>query len=316
MPTRFSAGRAFFAAIGRAFSELRLVAVLVGVNLFIGLLFAFPTLFPSMAALGHSSLAAHESFPSAIVFFQLGSIFSRGGAFFAGSAVLAIATSYAIQFFLSAGIAQRAWTEGPFRLSELLGASARLFGRNLRLFAWSLLGLLAVLVLIAGVTAGFYALDWPTVFTQKSEVWVFGHPLSFSAGIHLALVGLLFGFWRCSVDLGRVKVAAEDERKTRRAAWRSFKRMITSPLAWLGYSLLCAAGLLALLVMIRLHGSIAVTSTGKAWFALLITQVVVWVRLAFMVATYVYAAEIQRTTPPAPVPAPATEPTPVPAPAP
>jgi hypothetical protein len=298
-------------AIAWAFAELRLLATLLVVNLFVASIGALPVLFPSLQAFGHSGLERGRPFPSPAVWNDFSHLLQRSGAFLAGSVVLAGIAGYLVQFLVSSGIASRAWSAGPFRLADFLADVGRFLWRNVRLFLWSLLGLLVVVGLAVGSAVALDAAEQKTLFTAEGVEWLLDPPFTASSLAHLAFVLVLLTTWRASLDLARVKMVATGERKTRKLAWRALKQMLGSPGTLGSYAAVSALGLAAFLALTRVHGSIAETSTAKALLTIGVGQLVIWTRLAFVVAGYELVADLERRTPLSPPRLPLPEPVPV-----
>jgi hypothetical protein len=290
--------------IARAFAELRLLAFLLATNLLVALIGSIPYLLPALEAFGHSSLERGTAFPSIAVSISFLGILGQSAGFVGGSAAVSVLSAFALQIIVASGVAFRVWKGGRFRLSEFLEAIGRFFGRNLRLFLWSLIGLAVAVGLSAGSAAALNAAGWKTLFTSTGVEWFLEPPFTFTSLAHLAFVLILFALWRGSLDLARVKMVANDEKKTRKLAWQALKQMVRSPKVLAGYAAVSLVGVFALLVMLRLHGEIAVKGAGKAWLAIAVGELVLWVRLGFSVAGYAYLAEKERR-------APATQPVPV-----
>jgi hypothetical protein len=314
MSTNLNPLRAVGVSVSRAFSEVRLLAVLLSANLIVALGTSLLVLAPSFLHMGRSLSGRGLPFPSFQVITDLSRAVGPGTSFLVGGLGLSLVLAFGQQLFFAGGIAYRLWTGGPFTLSEFTRHCARLLGRNARLFLWSLLGLIPVVGVAAGTAALMKLAELPTLFTLKPEIWIFDTPFSGWSVAHLALVLVLYALWRSSVDLARVQILAEDLRKTRLAAWRALKRMLLSPRALLGYMAVALVGTLAVIGLMQLRAAVEVTTVGKAWLALILGQLVILGRLAFSVATSAFAVEVHRATPQpavaAPVPQEAQPPTP------
>jgi hypothetical protein len=175
---------------------------------------------------------------------------------------------------------------------------------------WSMLGLIPVLALCVGSGFLLHAFHKPTVFTLKPENWFLQSPFSAWSVGHLAFCLYVLSGWRASLDVARAQVFNDDLGKTRVAMWRGFKRVFSSPLAWLGYALLGALCAAAVLLTVHFHGMMRVDSTARAWLALLAAQGVVLVRLVGQLATVAYAVDLSRTMPAPEVEAPTPPPPP------
>lgn len=300
----------------KAFSELKLLGVLLGTNFLVTLVQSTPVLFPAMRLFGHSLSGRGQPFPSIEPLSDFGRQLAQGsGPFLLGPLLLGLLLSFALQLVLSGGIVSRLCSTERFSLPLFARDCAAQLGRNVRLLAWALLGLLP-LGGLAALTAWLLSLaDKPTLFTLKEEQGMLDSPLTGWSVAHLAWVLVLFALWRSSFDLARVQLFAEDQRKTRLAAWRAFKRMVRSPGALLGYMVLSAVGLFGVLAFARLHATLQVTTSARAGLALLLAQLVVLVRLGFSVATTAFTVELHRTPPPSPPPPPAPAEPPVAVPA-
>ena len=315
--------RSILTAPLRAFSELKLLGVLLVANLCIALVQSAPVLIPAISRFGHSLSGRGQPFPSPEAVFDFSKLLAQGGGpFLAGPLLLGFLFSFGLQLVLAGGIVSRLCSPGRFSLAAFARDCAAQLGRNLRLLGWALLGLLPVVGLVVLATVLFSRARKPTLFTLPSEQWVLENPFSSWSLAHLALVVVLFALWRSSFDLARVQLYADDQRKTRLAAWRALKQMARSPGALLGYIAVGLLGLGVVLAFARLHAAVQVTSTGKAWLALLVAQAVVTARLGFSLATTAVTVDVYRAMAPLPVqaaeekPVPepsASEPTPAPA---
>ncbi|AKJ01391.1 hypothetical protein ATI61_103100 [Archangium gephyra] len=301
--------RSILTAPLRAFSELKLLGVLLAANLCIALIQSLPVLMPAIGRFGHSLSGQGRPFPSPEAVFDFSKLLAQGGGpFLAGPVVLGIVFSFGLQLVLAGGIVSRLCSPGRFSLASFARDCAAQLGRNLRLLGWALLGLLPVVGLVVLATVLFSRAEKPTLFTLEGQHWALDNPFTFWSLTHLALVVVLFALWRSSFDLARVQLYAEDQRKTRLAAWRALKRMVRSPGALLGYIAVGLLGLAMVMVFARLHAAVQVTSAGKAWLALLVAQLVVIARLGFSLATTAFTVDVYRAMAapvslPAPVPA-------------
>ncbi|WNG49787.1 hypothetical protein F0U60_40970 [Archangium minus] len=307
----------------RAFSELKLLGVLLVANLCVALVQSAPVLLPALGHFGHSLAGRGRAFPSPEAVFDFTQLLAQGGgSFLAGPLLLGFVFSVGLQLVLAGGIVSQLCTPGRFSLAHFARNCVDQLGRNLRLLGWALLGLLPLAALAVLATVLLARAEKPTLFTLAAEQWALDNPFTGWSLAHLALVVVLFALWRSSFDLARVQLFADDQRKTRVAAWRALKQMVRSPGALLGYIVLGLLGLLAVIALARLHSAVQVTSTGKAWLALGMAQLVIATRLGFSVAHTVFAVDIYRAMPPRPVPAleekpaPAAEPPAVETPAP
>jgi hypothetical protein len=289
--------RSMVTAPVRAFAEPKMLGTLLAANLVVGLLISLPSLLPTLQGFGHSLLGRGAPFPSTPALFEANRALSNGGAFMGGSMVLAVVLSLLMQLYFAGGMTSRLWSAGRFVFSEFASQSARLWGRNVRLFGWSLVGLIPAAGFAVGSALLMKALHKPTLFTLKNEEWILGTPLTGWSAAHLGLSLFVLAGWRASLDVARVQLFSEDQRKTRVAAWRAVKRVVTSPGQWLAYAVLAAAGAMAVIGSAKLHGLIPVQSAAGAWLALLVAQGVIFVRLGCSVATLAFAVEVHRATP-------------------
>ncbi|HLL55690.1 MAG TPA: hypothetical protein VK447_19170 [Myxococcaceae bacterium] len=302
---RLNSFRSFVTAPLRAFSEVKLLAVLLLANLGVALIQSFPLLFPALGHFGQSTSGVGQPFPSTEAMVDFGKLMAQGGGpFFAGSMVLGLLGSFGLQLVLSGGIVSRLCSNERFTLGEFARNCARLIGRNARLLGWALLGLIPVVGVGVGSAALLKWKERPTLFTMKAESLALDNPFDVWTVGHLALVLCVFALWRASFDLARVQLFADDQRKTRVAAWRALKKMVRSPGALLGYIGVGALGLCAVLVLARLHAAVPVTSAGRAWLTLLLGQLVIAGRLGFSVATTAFTVDVYRALPPLAVPKP------------
>lgn len=304
--------RSLFTAPLKAFSELKLLGVLLVANLCVALVQSAPLLIPAIGHFGHSLAGRGRPFPSAEAVVDFGKLLAQGsGPFLAGPFLLGFLFSIALQPVLAGGIVSRLWcSRERFSLADFARNCAGQLGRNLRLLGWAFLGLLPLGALAVAVTVLMARVGKPTLFTLEGEQFALDNPFSAWSVAHLTLVVVLFALWRSSFDLARVQLFADDQRKTRLAAWRALKQMVRSPGALLGYIAVGLVGLLAVIAFARLHAAVEVTSTGKAWLALGVAQGVAAVRLGFSVASTAFTVDVYRAMAPLPVPTPEEKPAP------
>ena len=303
--------RSLLTAPLKAFSELKLLGVLLVANLCVALVQSAPLLIPALGHFGHSLAGRGRPFPSSEALVDFGKLLAQGGGpFLAGPLLLGFLFSIALQPVLAGGIVSRLCSQERFSLADFARACAGQLGRNLRLLGWAFLGLLPLVGLAVLVTVLMARAQKPTLFTLEGEQWALDSPFSFWSVAHLTLLVVLFALWRSSFDLARVQLFADDQRKTRLAAWRALKQMVRSPGALLGYLVLGLVGLLGVLAFARLHAAVEVTSAGKAWLALGVAQWVAAVRLGFSVASTAFTVDVYRAMAPLPVPAPEEKPAP------
>jgi hypothetical protein len=313
-------------AVARAFGELRLLATLLVANLCIALIGSLPVLLPALRAFSHSGLERGRAFPSPAAWNDFARVLERSGGFLAGTLAVGTLGGFAVQFVASSGIASRAWAGGRFRLADFLGDAGHYLGRNIRLFLWSLIGLGVVIGVAAGSTAALDAMERKTFFTADAFDWVLDPPFTAASVAQLVLLLMLYAVWRAGLDLARIQMVATEEKKTRKLAWRALKTLTRSPLAVGAYALISLAGVACVLVFARIRGSIAETTAARAWLALAVAQIAIWIRLGFVVAGYQYVAGVERAdrergavpveAPAAPPPEPVIPPTAPPSPAP
>lgn len=274
-------------AIGVGFREWRTVAVLLVVNWLVALLMVLPTVPVLAGAFGHAPLAVGKPLVSTQFLLGLGPVFAGGGL---PSVLGPLVLLVVLQTLVVGGVVWRTCAGGPFRLGAFLGQSGRLVGRNARLYLWSLLLLLAVLVIPVVLAVPMKALGLPTVFTLSGEGWIFGRVLTVASVLHLAVLILAVAVWRLSLDVGRVLLFRDDLRVTRRAAWRAVRLVVRAP-GWIVlYAVLGAVATLAVLLLVRARAMLPEGSAGLALLALALAQAVVWARLAFQVAGTRFAA--------------------------
>ncbi|MFY0565009.1 hypothetical protein ACN28E_14295 [Archangium lansingense] len=301
--------RSILTAPLRAFSELKLLGVLLVANLCISLVRSVPVLLPAIGQFGHSLAGRDRPFPSPEAVFDFSKQLAQGGgSFLAGPLLLGTLFSFGLQLVLAGGIISRLCSPGRFSLADFTRDCAAQLGRNLRLLGWAILGLLPVVGLGVLATVLISRAGKPTLFTLPGEHWALENPFTFWSVAHLALMVVLFALWRSSFDLARVQLYADDQRKTRLATWRALKQMVRSPGALLSYIAVGLLGLGMVLAFARLHAAVQVTSTGKAWLALLVAQLVVAARLGFSMATTAVTVEVYRTMVPLTVQTPVEQP--------
>jgi len=303
--------RSILTAPLKAFSELKLLGVLLAANLCLALVQSAPIFIPALAHFGHSLSGQGKPFPSPEAVINFSKLLAQGGGpFLAGPFLLGFLFSFGLQLVLAGGIVSRLCSTERFSLADFARHCAAQLVRNLRLLGWALLGLIPVVGLAVLSAVLLTRAEKPTLFTLDGEQWALDNPFTGWALAHLALVVVLFALWRASFDLARVQLFADDQRKTRVAAWRALKQMVRSPGALLGYIMVGLTGLLVVLALMRLHAAVQVTSAWKAWQALLVAQLVIASRLGFSMATTAFTVDVYRTMPPLPVKAPEETPSP------
>jgi hypothetical protein len=275
--------RLALAALARALDDVRLVALLVLANFVPS---AVSALSPSVAAFrsfGHSLAGRDEPFLGGDIVGELVRIAVKGGASSTWLAVfvLALLVSLPLQIALSGGVAARALEgQAPFSAADFVADCVRLFGRNVRLFGWALLGLVPVIMLAAIASALVGKLDDPigerSLFVYKA--------------LRFALVAAAFATWRLAFDAAKVRAVSDEPKKMYRAALRGLKDALSTRRLWLGYATLGLAGVLGLLLFARLHAALPVGSSLGALFALAFAQIVLTCRLVFSVAATNYVA--------------------------
>ena len=244
-------------------------------------------LVPALALeLGHAPLADGQRLLSAPMAFAVTAAARAGGRPSVLAPLLLLAV---LQLFLAGGIARRGWISGPFSAAEFFAASSRLFLRNVRLLCWSLPGLVVVGCLVAGSAALLHRLGHDSLFTV--EGWSLGRPLTpWSLG-QLAFTVLCLAAWRLALDSARVLLWRDDLRRTRQAAWRGTLLVLRAPLAVAGFAVLGTLALLGVFLVARFRASLPEGGLGWTALALLVGQLVLWVRYAFQIAGTVFAAE-------------------------
>jgi hypothetical protein len=294
-----SALRSWPRAIGRGFSEWKTVGVLFAVNLLVAALMVAPAVGPLVEHFGHAPLAVGKPLLSFELLLGLGPVFRNGGG---PSVLLPVLLLGILQLLLVGGVVWRTWTVDPFRLGEFLGESARLFGRNVRLYLWNLLLLLLLAAAVGGAAALLHLLHRDSLFTITPDAWLFGRPFTAWGVGHLVFALLCLGLWRLSLETARVLVFRDDLRQTRRAAWRGFRLALRSPASLVLFVLLGVAATAAVFLVARLRASLPEGRTGLVLLALLVGQVAVWMRLAFQISGVSFAAQlVQRAAPAASV---------------
>jgi hypothetical protein len=273
-------------AVFRGFGAWQAVTLLLALNLGVALLVVAPFLPALGRELGHAPLAEGQPLLSAPVVFAVNAAARAGGrpSVLAPGVLLGL-----LQLFLAGGIARCGWLAGPFSAAEFFAASGRLFVRNLRLFSWSLLGLLAVGGLVAGSAVLLHALGRDSLFTFESlaegRIWTV-----WSVG-QLAFSGLCLAAWRLALDAARVLLWRDDLRRTRQAAWRGVLLVLRAPLAVAGFAALAAVGVLGVFLVARFRASLPEGHLGWTVLALLVGQLALWLRYAFQMAGTAFAAE-------------------------
>jgi hypothetical protein len=294
-PQAVSALRSWPRAIGRGFSEWKTAGVLFSVNLLVAALMVAPAIRPLVEHFGHAPLAVGKPLLSYQLLLRLPSVFRNGGG---PSLLMPLLLLGVLQLFLVGGVVWRTWTVDPFRLGEFLGESGRLFGRNVRLFFWSMLLLLLLAAVVGGTAALLHRLHRDSLFTVGTDAWIFGRPFTVWSVGHLAFTLLCLGLWRLSLEAARVLVFRDDLRQTRRAAWRGFRLTLRSPVSLALFVLLGVTATTAVFLIARVRASLPEGRTELAVLAFLVGQVAVWVGLTFQISGVSFAAQlVQRAAP-------------------
>ncbi len=288
--------RAIPAAVAKGFSEWQTLLVLLWLTLLCALLAVAPDLATIIKFYGHAPLAEGKRLLSPQLLLGVAQAFPPGVGPLRGLGIIALLAGLPLTLFVTGGVVWRAWTVDPFRLTEFIAECGRSFWRVVRTLLWSLLLLALCSGLVAGATVLLHALHRDSLFTRHFLAFVLERPLTGWALAHLVFVAVLWALWRLTLDTSRVLVLVEELRNTRKAVWRAFRLVVRSPGAWAGYTVLGAAEVLAVLVAVRLHAALPEGSTGLAWLALLVAQLVVLVRAGFQVSTTAFAAGLVRRT--------------------
>jgi len=276
-------------AIGVGFREWKTVAVLLWANWLIAALMIFPMLTGVFSAWGHAPRAVGKPLVSPQLLLHLGSLLEGGNR---PSALAPLLFLLVIQTFLAGGVVWRACAGGSFRLGAFFGQCGRLVGRCARLYLWLLLVLPVAAVVPALLALAMHALGLPTLFTIPGETWAFGSPFSIWSLLHLTVVVIAIALWRLSLDVGRVLLFRDDAHSTRRTAWRAVRLVTREPRALLLYTVLGALATALVLLVARARASLPEGKVGLALFALVVAQVVLWIRFAFQVAGTRFAAAL------------------------
>ncbi|HEU4407326.1 MAG TPA: hypothetical protein VFS43_18810 [Polyangiaceae bacterium] len=274
--------RSALAALRRALGDGKLVGLLLLANLLPSVASALAPSVGAYRAFGHSLVGRDEPFFGGDVLGELARAATKnGGGTWLAVFVLALLVSLPLQIALSGGVAARALEgQAPFSTADFVADCVRLFGRNARLFGWSLLGLVPVAVL-AGVSSALVGkLDDP-LGERSLAMW---------KALRFALVAAAFATWRLAFDAAKVRAVSDEPRLMRRAALRGLKDALTTRGLWPGYLALGLAGVLGLLLLARAHAALPVASTGGALLALAFAQIVLACRLVFSVAATNYVA--------------------------
>lgn len=285
--------RAIPASVVKGFSEWQTVLVLLWLSLLCAGIAVAPYLGILFKYYGHAPLAEGKPLISTALLMGVAQAYPPGASPL-WSLGVALLVALPLTLFLTGGVVWRAWTVDRFRLTEFIAECARSFGRVLRTLLWSLLLLGVCAGVAAGASAILHALHRDSVFTAWRLLWLLDRPLTGWALGHLVLVVVLWALWRLTLDAARVLVLVEDVQKTRKAVWRAFRLVLTSPAAWTAYALLGVAEVLAVLLMMRLHAALPEGNTALAWLAILFAQAVVLVRAGFQVSTTAFAADLVR----------------------
>jgi hypothetical protein len=287
--------RSIPASIAKGFSEWQTLLFLLGLSLLAAAIAVLPDVGTLVKYYGHAPLAEGKPLLSQQLLMGISQAFPPGGGPLRGLGV-AILVALPFTLFLTGGVVWRAWTVDAFRFGEFLAECGRSFGRVVRTLLWSLLLLAVCAGVVVGTSALLHAVHRDSIFTADRLDWVLERPLTLWAHLHLLLLLLLLALWRLTLDTSRVMVLVEELRNTRKAVWRAFRLVLRSPGAWAGYVLLGVAEMLALFIVVRLHGALPEGNTALALLALLFAQVVVLVRAGFQVSTTAFAAELVRRT--------------------
>jgi hypothetical protein len=274
--------RSVFAALRRALGDGKLLALLLVANLAPSLLVALAPSVTAYGAFGHSLVGRDEPFLGGDIIVEFGRAAQKGGAsawlwIFA----LLFLVSLPLQVALSGGVAARA-LEGQARFSaaDFAGDCLRLFGRNVRLFGWALLGLLPIALLAVLTSALVGKLEDP-LGERSLALW---------KALRFGLLAAAFVTWRLAFDAAKVRAVADEPKAMRRAAWQGLKAALSTKGLWLGYAALGVGSALALLVAARVHAALPVGSVPGALLALLFAQIVLALRLTCSVAATHYVA--------------------------
>jgi hypothetical protein len=287
--------RAIPASVVKGFSQWQTLLVLLWLSLLCAGIAVLPDLGILFKYYGHAPLAEGKPLISNALFLGVSQAYPPGASPLRALGV-ALLVALPLTLFLTGGVVWRAWTVDQFRLTEFIAECARGFGRVLRTLLWSLLLLAVCAGVVAGTSAILHALHRDSVFTASFETWFLDRPFNGWAVGHLVLVVVLWALWRLTLDTSRVLVLVEDLRKTRKAVWRAFRLVLTSPVAWTSYALLGIGEALAVLIMARVHAALPEGNTALALLAVLFAQLVVLVRAGFQVSTTAFAAELVRGT--------------------
>jgi hypothetical protein len=285
--------RAIPAALAKGFSEWQTLLALLWLTLLCASIAVLPDLGALFKYYGHAPLADGKPLISSALLLGVSQAFPPGAGPMRSLGV-ALLVSLPLTLFFTGGVVWRAWTLDRFRLPDFLAESGRMLGRVVRTLLWSFPLFLVCAGLVGGASAVLHAVHRDSLFTTPGISWVVERPLTGWATVHLVFFALLLGLWRLTLDTSRVLVLVEELRQTRKAVWRAFKLVLRSPDAWAAYTFLGFLEVVAVFLVMRLHGALPEGNAGLAWLALLMAQVVLLVRAGFQVSTTAFAAELVR----------------------
>lgn len=272
-------------AIGRAFGERRLLLGLWLANLVLALALVAPLAGPLKQKLDHSLLARDHPFLSGALLGDLTRLGVQHGSVLGGGAALVLVLALLLQLFLAGGVVLQLLGSTPLEPALFARDCVRLFGRNLRLFGWALLGLIPMLALLGAANSLLNKAESRALFVAPFDPWR-------NALAAVAVVALVA--WRASFDRARVFLVMRDLGASRVAAWHGLRSVLFSPLDLLAYLILVGLGWLTLLGVAWLHARVPVRGTAGALIALAVAQLVIAVRMVSAVATVSLMVEVQR----------------------
>lgn len=281
------------AAVRKALSERRLILTLWVLNLGIALV---AVLGPRAAIHGHfdHSLVGRGDWLDAEALTSLSAIFGRTGDAVGIGIFVSIMLAFVTQLVVTGGIIGRLSAFDQMGLGAFFSDSFTYLWRNARIFLWSLLGLIPV---------GLLSFATGRLLGKAMEGQLHQARFDVPSLLQSAFTLALFVAWRATFDAARVIVFATGDRRTRKALIPAVKLVLGRPMNLVGYALVGVGGLLVLWLLARVYLVLPGT-TGGAWLAILVGQLMVWMRLAFSTATTAYVLFAYRVARPVPFAAP------------
>jgi hypothetical protein len=272
-----------------AFSERRMLLVLWLAGALASLGAVLPFVGPVKAHFDHSILGRADGFLSGEVLADLSRLLGKGSP--ASGPAYAALLSLVLSPALAGGTLGRLLRPGLFELRTFAADAAAHYLVNLRLLAWALLGLMPLGGLCALAFRALSAAEGEALYRAPFDKWRW---------LLGAAAALLLLAWRAAFDLARALAISQGERRTRRVAWAALKTVARRPSVLAGYAAVVGLGLGLAWLLVRVHAEVLVGTPAGALLALLVGQLLLWVRLGFSTAAYAYALEAAAEARPAP----------------